>query len=240
MPRLYENVFRFKVTLTHLRPEIWRRIEVPETYSFWDLHVAIQDAMGWWDEGSHLFTIGRLADGDAVRIGGACPEEIDQLRYADTSRSVPVAQFFREPGDRAAYEYACRDGWMHGIALEAIAPRETGVRYPRCVKGARARPPEQCGGPIGYRAILAELPDPEHYVHRWSLEEFGRRFDPLEFDPATVRFDDPHARWWRRVNPPWPRPRGIEYADLVDTIPGVQRGRRKILIPGSDAARSSK
>jgi hypothetical protein len=28
---------------------VWRRMQVPEAYSFWDLHVAIQDAMGWLD-----------------------------------------------------------------------------------------------------------------------------------------------------------------------------------------------
>ncbi|OFW13207.1 MAG: hypothetical protein A3H29_03900 [Acidobacteria bacterium RIFCSPLOWO2_02_FULL_67_21] len=33
---------------------VWRRIHVPEHYSFWDLHVAIQDAMGWQDCHLHV------------------------------------------------------------------------------------------------------------------------------------------------------------------------------------------
>jgi hypothetical protein len=32
--------------LTGTDPLIWRRIQVPLDHSFWDLHVAIQDAMG--------------------------------------------------------------------------------------------------------------------------------------------------------------------------------------------------
>ena len=40
---------QFGVTLERVRPEIWRTIEVPEDYLFWDLHVAIQNAMGWLD-----------------------------------------------------------------------------------------------------------------------------------------------------------------------------------------------
>jgi hypothetical protein len=39
-------VYQFKVTLCEIEPPIWRRIQVPGKYNFWDLHVAIQDAMG--------------------------------------------------------------------------------------------------------------------------------------------------------------------------------------------------
>jgi hypothetical protein len=38
---------RFHIELEGIDPPIWRRIRVPSSYSFWDLHVAIQDAMGW-------------------------------------------------------------------------------------------------------------------------------------------------------------------------------------------------
>jgi hypothetical protein len=41
------RIYQFKVELKGITPLIWRRIQVPENYSFWDLHVAIQDAMGW-------------------------------------------------------------------------------------------------------------------------------------------------------------------------------------------------
>lgn len=39
-------IYQFKVTLDGITPPIWRRIQVPAIYSFWDLHVALQDAMG--------------------------------------------------------------------------------------------------------------------------------------------------------------------------------------------------
>ena len=45
----FDQVYQFKITLKSAKPPIWRRIQVPETYTFWDLHVAIQDAMGWRD-----------------------------------------------------------------------------------------------------------------------------------------------------------------------------------------------
>jgi hypothetical protein len=46
------RIYQFKIELTGITPLIWRRIQVPENYSFWDLHVAIQDAMGWLDSRS--------------------------------------------------------------------------------------------------------------------------------------------------------------------------------------------
>ncbi len=42
-PRL---VHQFLIVLTGTDPLVWRRIQVPERYSFWDLHVAIQDRAG--------------------------------------------------------------------------------------------------------------------------------------------------------------------------------------------------
>jgi hypothetical protein len=50
-----QTTLQFKITLRHIEPRIWRRIEVPASYSFWDLHVAIQDAMGWLDYHLHVF-----------------------------------------------------------------------------------------------------------------------------------------------------------------------------------------
>ncbi len=39
------QVCQFEVVLRAITPPIWRTIQVPATYSFGDLHVALQDAM---------------------------------------------------------------------------------------------------------------------------------------------------------------------------------------------------
>ena len=41
-----EDILQIRISLVGIVPPIWRRIQIPSTYSFWDLHVAIQDAMG--------------------------------------------------------------------------------------------------------------------------------------------------------------------------------------------------
>ena len=50
-------VHQFLIVLSHTEPLVWRRIQVPESYTFWDLHVAIQDAMGWEDRHLHEFRL---------------------------------------------------------------------------------------------------------------------------------------------------------------------------------------
>ena len=55
------GVFRFLLMLRGVKPLVWRRVQVPARYSFWDLHVAIQDAMGWADSHLHRFEMTRAA-----------------------------------------------------------------------------------------------------------------------------------------------------------------------------------
>ncbi|MDZ7769966.1 MAG: hypothetical protein U5K38_13195 [Woeseiaceae bacterium] len=43
------TVHTFHIELEGIHPSVWRRIRVPGGYTFWDLHVAIQDSMGWLD-----------------------------------------------------------------------------------------------------------------------------------------------------------------------------------------------
>ena len=69
MNKKFDCVYQFKITLKYIKPPIWRKILVPETYNFWDLHVSIQDAMGW--EGYHLheFLMSHPDSGKKVSIG---------------------------------------------------------------------------------------------------------------------------------------------------------------------------
>ena len=72
---LKNQVFQFRVELLEISPPIWRRILVPSDYNFWDLHVAIQDSMGWEDRHLHYFEI--KARGKGMRFILAFPILID-------------------------------------------------------------------------------------------------------------------------------------------------------------------
>jgi hypothetical protein len=184
------KVLRFKVELFEISPPIWRRIEVPGDYSFWDLHVAIQDAMGWTDSHLHAFEI------EDAKLGRA------EIGIPDSEAKTPVItgwkrklnKHFKNPGDHLIYEYDFGDSWRHSIVLESLSLAETGIRYPRCVEGAGKCPPEDCGGPPGFEEFLEVITDPGHEDHEDIMEWCGGSFDPDEFDPKAVQFDDPAER----------------------------------------------
>ena len=66
--------------------------------------------------------------------------------------------------------------------MEKILQRERGKRYPVCVAGERACPPEDCGGVWGYADFLEAIRDPKHEEHESMLEWIGGQFDPEAFD----------------------------------------------------------
>ena len=80
----FHHVYQFKISLDNISPSVWRRIQVPETYTFWDLHVAIQDSMGWLDYHLHQFETKNPKTGAKEIIG--IPEEI----YDDVPYDLPL------------------------------------------------------------------------------------------------------------------------------------------------------
>ena len=60
------------------------------------------------------------------------------------------------------------------------------MKYPRCTKGSRACPPEDCGGPWGYGDFLEAIQTPGHESHEEMLEWVGGEFDPEAFDLDAV------------------------------------------------------
>lgn len=192
------RVMRFRITLDGIKPPIWRLIDVPEAYSFWDLHVAIQDSMGWLDYHLHSFNTPR--GHDRIRSNIGIPDhELDNGVVAGWE--VPLSSFFVEIGDRLEYEYDFGDGWSHEIMLVGILLKEPRLKYPLCVDGRRACPPEDCGGIEGYEELLKVLADSSHDEHKDMVEWLTGHaknywpYKPDEFDPGSVKFDNPKKRF---------------------------------------------
>lgn len=188
------TILRLRVELRHVEPLVWRELEVPGEYNFWDLHVAIQDAMGWKDTHLHAFRVGRGKG--AVTIGIPDPDGFDDEKVLP-GWEVPVAQHLDKPGQQVLYEYDFGDGWEHDVVLRDVAGRQARLKYPWCVGGERACPPEDCGGPPGYADLLEILADPSHPEHKDMKRWVGGRHDAASFDPERVRFADPKKRWRR-------------------------------------------
>jgi hypothetical protein len=193
-PQAPREVYQFRIALEEIVPEIWRRIQVPTAYTFWDLHVAIQDAMGWDDCHLHEFRLPNPKSKHEDRIG--IPDDDDPEDEATLAGwEVPLTGYFSRKNTTAHYLYDFGDDWQHRIVLEDVVAVRPGLEYPVCLEGARACPPEESGGSPGYDNFLEAIRDPEHEEHDAYLEWIGGAFDPEDFDPARVEFDDPKARF---------------------------------------------
>jgi len=157
---------RFHIELEGIRPPVWRRIRVPGDYSFWDLHVAIQDAMGWLDCHLHLFEIRNPQTGALEEIGVPDDEQFLDEPPCLAGWEVPIAGYFIEGGDTASYTYDFGDDWQHTVVLEEVETVRKSERPLACLGGERRCPPEDCGGIHGYAEmleILAEWPRREQF-----------------------------------------------------------------------------
>ena len=178
-------VYQVKITLEHIEPPIWRRVQTNDC-SLDELHDIIQVGMGWEDEHMYAFVIEGEEFGNPKQ-GGDC--EYD-------SRFVRLSEVVEEGHTRFRYDYDFGDDWIHLINVEKTLPAEEGVRYPRCVKGERACPPEDSGGPYEYPYFLDKIQDPEHDEHEDVLEWVGDEFDPEEFDLNEVNDELRYLRRW--------------------------------------------
>ena len=134
-----EDVYQFKVSLRGAKPPIWRRIQVPGSYTFWDLHSAIQDAMGWEDYHMHAFEIYDPSVG-AVAVIGVPSGDPDEFGEDLPGWKISIADYFSHENSEAKYEYDFGDSWEHKVKLEKVLPHQEDLEYPRCIAGKRACP----------------------------------------------------------------------------------------------------
>ena len=190
-----ERVYQFKVTLKDSYPPIWRRIQVQDG-TLDRLHEHIQTAMGWTNSHLHHFKVGEQFYGDPLLM----QENFDEFGYEDSTRTK-LSQVLPPTGKRFRfeYEYDFGDSWWHQVLFEGCLRVEPGGRYPVCVEGERACPPEDVGGVWSYPDFVDAIENPEHERHEELREWVGGTFDPEAFDPAAA------TRAMRRGLPDWRR-----------------------------------
>jgi hypothetical protein len=176
-------VYQLKIALKNLKPPIWRRIQVTDTTTLNELHLIIQEVMGWENYHLHQFSIGGLNYGQPQQGYGI---EVRNEKMVKLSDVVSGEKF------KFNYIYDFGDDWDHSILVEKILPFFSEVRYPICLAGKRACPPEDCGGTWGYIEFLEAIQDSSHPEHKNLLEWVGGDFDPEDcnLDEINQRLAD--------------------------------------------------
>ena len=198
--------FDLEVSLLEIEPRIWRRFLLNGESTFEILHNAIQDAFGW--QRQHLYEFRQLDVSNSARTKSPRPiRRIARCREAEIldDEVVPyadelvVASFFAEKNDRCLYLYDFGDGWQHVVQLNDFT-ESTDSFTRRLIDGARACPPEDCGGPIGYEELLGFLDMTENQVSKldeaerpeveWLREKYRDwKPDTLDVRLARANFD---------------------------------------------------
>jgi hypothetical protein len=174
-------LIQFKITLLGSEPEIWRRIQIQDC-TLDKLHEHIQTAMGWTNSHLHEFEIKGERYGDPALWDGG----FDDYDGIDSTTTM-VSDILPQRSKRFAFKYVYDfgDSWEHEILFEGYPPNEKGKKYPICLKGERACPPEDVGGVWGFETFLEALADPNHEEHE-MYAEWGASFDPEVFDPVKT------------------------------------------------------
>jgi len=179
MNRFQAQIYQVVVTIRGIRPPIWRRLLIPADLFLHDFHKVLQTAMGWDNQHVHLFLKGK-------KIFGM--KETGWMESGDSQdyTAIRVNDLLRRPGDKMVYHYDMGDDWMHDVVLENVTEPVPDIYYPLCVDGARECPPEDCGGPQGYKEMIEAVKDPSSPHHRFFKALFPEGMDPEYFDKELI------------------------------------------------------
>ena len=167
-----KSIYQLKITLKDFRPPIWRRVQVNSDITLGKLHQIIQASMGWTNSHLHGFSI------EGVEYGQPVPEFDLEIK---NEQRVKLSKVVTGEKKKFLYTYDMGDSWEHEILVEKVLPHDPLVRYPVCLTGKRACPPEDCGGVWGYAEFLEAITQPDHPEHESMLEWVGGAFDPDAF-----------------------------------------------------------
>ncbi|MDR3245584.1 MAG: plasmid pRiA4b ORF-3 family protein [Prevotellaceae bacterium] len=151
-------ILQFKIQIEDItKPPVWRKVLVPETFTFHRFHNVIQAAFGWTNSHFYHFSDRGYGSGEIIGI----PSDDDWMPVTD-SNTKKLKDVFSKEGKRYTYIYDLGDDWVHKIILEKII-KEKGTKA-TCIDGKGACPPENCGGVWGYeemKEVLVNKPDSE-------------------------------------------------------------------------------
>jgi hypothetical protein len=180
-----------RVTLGDIDPPIWRRLLIPDRLTLHQLHRVLQLVFGWQDYHLYAFEVGDR------RFEAPGPEA-----EGENAAATPVGALGLSVGAEFVYRYDFGDDWEHAILVEAVEPdagAEEEPTWPQLLDGARAGPPEDCGGAHGYAQLVATLRRPRSRAYAELRRWLGPTYDPAVVDRWHAARALTLAAAWRAV-----------------------------------------
>jgi hypothetical protein len=180
-PLSIPELYQFRVSISGVTPEIWRRVQIKSGSTLADLSDVIVAAFDWSGDHLHKFNV---------------PDSWgDELEEAGENKLLCAVRL--RPGDSIIYEYDFGDCWGHEIIFEKVVRFDKNRGYPTCTAGQNAGPPEDCGGADAYmnaRNFLSRRKGKKAKAPRGRVSAFEkefyrenyRSFDPDKFNRSEV------------------------------------------------------
>ena len=168
--------YQLKITIKGSKPPIWRRVVVPEQFTFCQLHQAIQGAFGWCDYHLHKFEFKK--PGLLIRETWEEDDLAESCGCDVLEEGTQIGTLITE-NPRFIYTYDFGDTWEHQILMEKEVEYE--YSYPQVLKYKGDNIPEDCGGIGSYYDLLDKLDDPEAEDHdlmeEWACQQGMGEYD---------------------------------------------------------------
>lgn len=165
-----------------------RRIVVPDNLNFYQFHDVLQHCFEWGNSHLHQFVTEVDAAGYPTTIihpDWNEMEEWEDVQVLDSTK-VMLKDVF-PTRKRITYEYDFGDGWLHTIDFCRVI-EDCVEPYPRCILAVGEAPMEDCGGPDGFRQVMAVLKDPKHPEYQETYEWVrGTFWQPLDVERINRR-----------------------------------------------------
>lgn len=188
---MYQRAVQLKIILENTKPEIWRRVLIMEGSSLRTLHYLIQDVFWWKGYHSYMFKIGNDEFSD--------PEFDTGQGWFDDSKSKIGKVVEKFPEFEFIYDFG--DWWSHKIIFEKFVEVDLKEKYPVCIDGKNAAPPEDVGGPPGFEEFKAAIKDKKHERHEEFLEWYDGGMFQKDFKADWFDLEITNFRIGRREKP---------------------------------------
>src|SRR5687767_6501222 len=124
-----KNVLQLRIFIEGTAPLVWRTLHIPENFTLYQLHHAIQIAFDW--HSNHLYEYN-----ESGRIFGN-PDLLEDSEV-ESDRDILITDVMKKKGDSIQYNYDFGDDWSFKITLEDSLPNDAEIKQPVCVDGEMA------------------------------------------------------------------------------------------------------
>ncbi len=173
---------KLKLSLKHADPAIVRVLDIPDDFSVYELHLALQVSLGWNDLEPFEMVRSKLTVGvEPSYAGQGIIHDGHAYRHAD---DLEAKELFQMVGQRISYTYDFSRLWEFDLTLLERIEREG--ELPSCLDAQEAAPFEDSDDLDTYYGMLIAYADSSLALHDLAVNLLGDDFEATPPSPKEI------------------------------------------------------